>query len=191
MTTTPKYRAPALDRGLDILELLARTSSPLSMTEIAAGLGYSRNEIFRMLQVLEERNYIKRDEYDTGYTLTNLANLRRELGDPAAALALAREAIALGDLQPSRGLVNAYTAAGLASLALNRRDEAKQALESAIAITEDLRTQVSGGELERERFLEASLMPYQTLMSLLLDDGANDAALQLAERTRARSRLRT
>ena len=71
MTTTPKYRAPALDRGLDILELLARTSSPLSMTEIASGLGYSRNEIFRMLQVLEERNYIKRDEYDTGYTLTN------------------------------------------------------------------------------------------------------------------------
>ena len=71
VTTTPKYRAPALDRGLDILELLARTSSPLSMTEIAAGLGCSRNEIFRMLQVLEERNYIKRDEYDTGYTLTN------------------------------------------------------------------------------------------------------------------------
>jgi len=69
--STPKYRAPALARGLDILELLARTSSPLSMTEIASGVGYSRNEIFRMLQVLEERSYIKRDENDSGYTLTN------------------------------------------------------------------------------------------------------------------------
>jgi DNA-binding IclR family transcriptional regulator len=68
---TRTYRAPALDRGLDILELLARTSMPLSMTEVAAGVGYSRSEIFRMLQVLEERNYIRRDEGESGYVLTN------------------------------------------------------------------------------------------------------------------------
>jgi DNA-binding IclR family transcriptional regulator len=66
-----KYRAPALDKGLEILELLSRATSALSMTEIATNLGYSNGEIFRMLQVLEERNYISRPLNDSGYILTN------------------------------------------------------------------------------------------------------------------------
>ena len=71
MTSAPKYRAPALDKGLDILELLSRTPGSLNMTEIALGVGYSKGEIFRMLQVLEERQYIIRAEGDNGYSLTN------------------------------------------------------------------------------------------------------------------------
>ncbi|HEX7326427.1 MAG TPA: IclR family transcriptional regulator [Rhodanobacteraceae bacterium] len=70
MTMQPKYRAPALDKGLDILELLAGTSEPLTMTGIASAIGYSKGEIFRMLQVLEERGYIARAE-ESGYVLTN------------------------------------------------------------------------------------------------------------------------
>lgn len=71
MPKTPsKYRAPALDKGLDILELLAHTPGPLTMTAVAAAIGYSKGEIFRMLQVLEERGYIAR-ENDTGFVLTN------------------------------------------------------------------------------------------------------------------------
>ena len=70
MTAPAKYRAPALDKGLDILELLARTQGPLSMTAIAVAIGYSKGEIFRMLQVLEERGYIAR-ENDSGFALTN------------------------------------------------------------------------------------------------------------------------
>jgi DNA-binding IclR family transcriptional regulator len=71
MTQAPaKYRAPALDKGLDILELLAREAHPLSMGEISQGIGRSRGEIFRMLQVLEERGYLQRDG-EGGYTLTN------------------------------------------------------------------------------------------------------------------------
>ncbi|MGC1548852.1 MAG: IclR family transcriptional regulator [Rhodanobacter sp.] len=67
---TPKYRAPALDKGLDILELLASADAPLSIAEISEGVGRSRGEIFRMLQVLEERDYITRGEGETGYALT-------------------------------------------------------------------------------------------------------------------------
>ena len=70
MSKLPKYRAPALDKGIDILELLARTAEPLNMTAIAAAIGYSKGEIFRMLQVLEERGYIARQN-DSGYMLTN------------------------------------------------------------------------------------------------------------------------
>ena len=71
MTIVNKYRAPALDKGLDILELLSREALPLNLTEIASQLGYSNSEIFRMLQVLEERDYITRSESDSGYLLTN------------------------------------------------------------------------------------------------------------------------
>lgn len=69
-TTTNKYRAPALDKGLDILEVLARTTEPLTMAEIAAAIGYSKGEIFRMLQVLESRQYVARAT-ESGYLLTN------------------------------------------------------------------------------------------------------------------------
>src|SRR5262249_30982179 len=120
------------------------------------------------------------------YTLSNLARLRRELGDPAAALALSREAIALGDSQPWHGLAQAYMEAGKAYVALRQRDEARSALQSSIDIIEELREQVSGGGLEREQFLEQSLDPYQAMMALLLDQGAYEAALRFAERTRAR-----
>ena len=66
-----KYRAPALDKGLDILELLASSPRPLSINAITEGVGRSRGEIFRMLLVLEERGYISRGEGEAGYSLTN------------------------------------------------------------------------------------------------------------------------
>lgn len=66
-----RYRAPALDKGLDILELLASKPRPLSVNEISEGIGRSRSEIFRMLQVLEERKYLVKNPGDTGYALTN------------------------------------------------------------------------------------------------------------------------
>ena len=70
VTTDPKYRAPALEKGLSILETLANARSPMSMSEISSALSRSRNEIFRMLQVLEDMHYISRDP--TGcYSLTN------------------------------------------------------------------------------------------------------------------------
>lgn len=69
MTTPPRYQAPALKKGLEILELLATAEQPLSMSDISGALGRSVGEIFRMLQVLEEHRYIARD--DDGYRLTN------------------------------------------------------------------------------------------------------------------------
>ncbi len=53
-----RYRAPALDKGLDIVELLAATDESLSQAEIAKALGRSPNEIYRMLDRLVHRQYI-------------------------------------------------------------------------------------------------------------------------------------
>ena len=44
-----RYRAPALDKGLDILELLAGVDGGLTQAEIAKRLGRSHNELYRMI----------------------------------------------------------------------------------------------------------------------------------------------
>ncbi|GAB5377232.1 MAG: IclR family transcriptional regulator [Acuticoccus sp.] len=62
--------APALDKGLDIVELLADAGRPLSVREIAERMGRSKNEIFRMVNVLIERGYLARMGPD-GLGLTN------------------------------------------------------------------------------------------------------------------------
>ncbi len=55
------YSAPALEKGLDILELLAGSEQAMTTGQIAEALGRSKNEIFRMVFVLEKRNYLLRD----------------------------------------------------------------------------------------------------------------------------------
>jgi DNA-binding IclR family transcriptional regulator len=55
-----RYRAPALDKGLDILELLAGESSGLTRAEIVRAMGRSPSEIYRMLERLVARGYVTR-----------------------------------------------------------------------------------------------------------------------------------
>ncbi len=66
----PAYAAPALEKGLDILELLAEAAAPMSMRAMADRLGRSKAEIFRMVVVLVERGYLARDAADR-LSLTN------------------------------------------------------------------------------------------------------------------------
>lgn len=65
----PEYAAPALAKGLDILELLASIEGGLTQNEIAEQLGRTTSEIFRMLEVLSRRTFIRREE-DGTYRLT-------------------------------------------------------------------------------------------------------------------------
>jgi DNA-binding IclR family transcriptional regulator len=63
------YSAPALEKGLDILEMLCRSEQALSSKEIAKSLGRSVGEIYRMLTCLVERNYIAQVD-DNSYGIT-------------------------------------------------------------------------------------------------------------------------
>jgi DNA-binding IclR family transcriptional regulator len=65
-----RYTAPALEKGLDILELLASVSAALTHSEIASRLGRTLTEVFRMLVCLEQRGYISRTGPDERYQLT-------------------------------------------------------------------------------------------------------------------------
>lgn len=62
-----KYHAPALEKGLDILEYISLEAKPLSQTEIASGIDKNPNEIYRMLICLEQRGYLLRDEISGKY----------------------------------------------------------------------------------------------------------------------------
>jgi DNA-binding IclR family transcriptional regulator len=54
------YSAPALEKGLDILEQLAKVKEGQSLLQLASTLGRSPSEIYRMLEVLVDRGYLKR-----------------------------------------------------------------------------------------------------------------------------------
>lgn len=64
------YSAPALEKGLDILECLAEVPQGLTQAQMASTLGRSIGEIFRMLDVLERRGYLARSSVDSRYRLT-------------------------------------------------------------------------------------------------------------------------
>lgn len=66
-----RYRAPALEKGLDILELLASERHPLTTSMIAQRLGRSMSELFRMMQVLEYRGFIEQAASGEGYVPTD------------------------------------------------------------------------------------------------------------------------
>jgi DNA-binding IclR family transcriptional regulator len=63
------YAAPALDKGLDILEMLCASDHALQQKELADQLGRSVGEIYRMLSCLVSRGYVAQLD-DTSYTLT-------------------------------------------------------------------------------------------------------------------------
>ena len=58
------YAAPALEKGFNVLELLAREKKGLTLSEIAAGIGLSASEIFRIIVVMERRGWLRKSNGD-------------------------------------------------------------------------------------------------------------------------------
>ncbi len=57
-----------LDRGLDILELLARSGSPVGLTEIAAHIGGPKATVHRLLATMQTRGYVAQDPRTAAYS---------------------------------------------------------------------------------------------------------------------------
>lgn len=68
--TDERYRAPALDKGLDILELLAQQPQGLTRAEIVKEMDRSASEIYRMLERLVARQYVTRSAAGDRYALS-------------------------------------------------------------------------------------------------------------------------
>lgn len=84
------YSVPAAEKALDVIELMAGQPSGLTLTEIAAALGRSVHELYRVIQTLEARGYLYRrdgtDRYRFSLKLFELAHQMpsvRQLSDSA------------------------------------------------------------------------------------------------------------
>jgi DNA-binding IclR family transcriptional regulator len=64
------YPTPALEKGLDILELFASTPEGLTVSEVARRLDRTVSEIFRMILCLEQRGYLAQSPNKERYHLT-------------------------------------------------------------------------------------------------------------------------
>lgn len=78
--TGRQYAVPALERGLDILELLAGHEGGLSLSDIGRALNLSASAAFRSVVALEQRGYLVRDVISDSYALSlklfELAHMR-------------------------------------------------------------------------------------------------------------------
>lgn len=64
------YSAPALEKGIAVVELLASSPEGLTISEIASALGLSISQIFRMIMVMERRQWLERDPASDRYRVT-------------------------------------------------------------------------------------------------------------------------
>ena len=70
MKSAPNYSVPALEKGLAVLELLARAAEPLSLSRISEMMGSSTSQLFRTMNCLVESGYVIKDEIHGKYSLT-------------------------------------------------------------------------------------------------------------------------
>lgn len=61
-TTEKTYHAPAVEKALDVIELLGESSEGLNLTEIASALQRTKQELYRVLVCLQDRGYLVRDD---------------------------------------------------------------------------------------------------------------------------------
>ena len=55
------YTAPALEKGLEIIELLSQAAAPMTLLQLSQSLNRSSSEIYRMVEVLVQRGYLVRE----------------------------------------------------------------------------------------------------------------------------------
>ena len=77
------YAVPALEKGLDVLELLAHQRDGLTATQIARELNRTVSEIFRMIICLKRRGYILLAHQTPDQRERLLAEWSRETGKTA------------------------------------------------------------------------------------------------------------
>ena len=69
-STNVGYKAPALEKGIEIIELLADEPGGLTIAEIGHRLRRSMNEVFRIIVVMEGHGWLHKNSETYRYTVT-------------------------------------------------------------------------------------------------------------------------
>ncbi|MDF3021875.1 MAG: hypothetical protein K0Q92_3178 [Steroidobacteraceae bacterium] len=87
--TKKSYSAPALEKGMDIIELLADAESGLTISEISERLRRRMSELFRIIVVMERRGWLRKDPENSRYSVSYHVLLLAHRGTPAQTLSAA------------------------------------------------------------------------------------------------------
>jgi CHAT domain-containing protein/Tfp pilus assembly protein PilF len=130
------------------------------------------------------------DKRKIARSLNQIGAVHRSEGDYDRAVESANRAAVIARQIGAPGLVwDIQTTLGRAYRALNRPEQARQALSVAIDAVEELRAQVAGDASERQRFFETRTAPYDEMIHLLLDQRDLREAFNYAERAKGRALL--
>jgi CHAT domain-containing protein/Tfp pilus assembly protein PilF len=122
--------------------------------------------------------------------MTEMAEIAELRGQTEEVLELATGALEVAvEVGYHSGPWRLQTLIGRAHQRMGRREEARRALEDAIASVEALRDTAAGGEEDRQSFFEGKVAPYRLLVSLLVEQGDTAEAFAVMERTKARALL--
>jgi CHAT domain-containing protein/tetratricopeptide (TPR) repeat protein len=120
---------------------------------------------------------------------SDLAEAQLHLGRYADAAATAGESAAIQGELGFRDLEWAARAIlGRAFALLGQPERARRELDAALALIEDIRTDIRGS-MDRAGYLDRASTLFESYVALLLDQGEPEAALAMAERARARAFL--
>jgi len=89
------YSAPALEKGIDIIELLAEAESGLLVSEIAQRLKRRMSELFRIIVVMEQRGWLQKDPKTSRYSVTYHVLKLAHRGTPTQTLSSAAAPVML------------------------------------------------------------------------------------------------
>ncbi len=88
MKFTNNYTVPALNRAIDVLEILATSDGEVSLHELSSKTGIPKSTLFRILFTLEKRKFIEQDyerkKFGLGMKLWELGNIKIEKSELSA-----------------------------------------------------------------------------------------------------------
>jgi CHAT domain-containing protein len=142
---------------------------------------------YQEVRIIQEKSGIK---LYRSKTLQHLSDLYLLQGDYREALTFAEQAVKAAEIASEYyQFSSALVTAARAYRKLGQTEEAYQALTRAIDNIEQLRGQVAGGELERERSFEEAVTPYQAMIDLQVDRNHFMEAFSYAQRAKGRTLL--
>jgi CHAT domain-containing protein/Tfp pilus assembly protein PilF len=131
-----------------------------------------------------------RDKTAMSYPLWTLARMYFISEDYREALVFAEQAVkSAEETGKYRLLCGALVTTARAYQKLGQPDEAYQILARAIDITEQIRKQMAGGDLDRQRSVKGAMTPYQAMIDFQIDQKRFAEAFSYAQRAKGRTLL--
>lgn len=71
MTATPnKYHIPILEKGMQVIELIAQNEKGLTVQQLVNSLGHSKTSVYRIVCSLEEMGYLRKNQDTNSFSIT-------------------------------------------------------------------------------------------------------------------------